>query len=336
MNDASPIKTELTVALRRDKFDHPDVTADGSPRASVALKRLETLWINTGTLCNIECAHCYIESSPSNDRLVYFTAADARALFDEVERLQTGTTEIGFTGGEPFMNPDMVEMTEDALGRGFEVLILTNAMQPMQRPRVQKGLLALRERYGDALRIRISLDHYSESLHELERGKGTWDVTLKGIDWLAENGFHLSACGRTRWHENDADTRIGYARLFAERCYPIDTKDPSRLLLLPEMDETADVPEITDACWGLLNVDPNDMMCATSRMVVRRKGDDAPTVLPCTLLPYDAAFGMGETIEASLAANGGMFDKGAVKLNHPHCSKFCVLGGGSCSVHVDE
>jgi hypothetical protein len=209
-------------------------------------------------------------------------------------------------------------------------------MQPMQRPRIKHGLLELKDRFGDALRIRVSLDHYSQALHELERGKGTWGVTIKGLDWLAEHGFHLSACGRTRWHESDGDTRIGYARLFAERCHPIDTADPSRLVLLPEMDETVDVPEITEACWGILNVDPKDMMCATSRMVVRRKGDAGPTVLPCTLLPYDDAFGMGETLEASLGADGGMFDKGAVKLNHPHCSKFCVLGGGSCSVHADE
>ena len=56
---------------QREKFQHPDFTADGSPRASVAFHGLETLWVNTGTLCNIECAHCYIESSPANDRLVY-------------------------------------------------------------------------------------------------------------------------------------------------------------------------------------------------------------------------------------------------------------------------
>jgi hypothetical protein len=77
------------------------------------------------------------------------------------------------------------------------------------------------------------------------------------------------------------------------------------------------------------------MMCAQSRMVVRRKGADAPVVLPCTLLPFDEAFEMGATLEQSLAAHGGAFDKGAVKLNHPHCARFCVLGGGSCSVHAD-
>ena len=66
-------------------------------------------------------------------------------------------------------------------------------------------------------------------------------------------------------------------------------------------------------------------------MVVKRKGAAAPVVLPCTLLPYDAAFEMGQTLAEAARANGGMFDRGAVKLCHPHCAKFCVLGGGSCS-----
>ena len=209
-------------------------------------------------------------------------------------------------------------------------------MQPMQRKRIKEGLLALKKQYGDRLRLRISLDHYAQALHELERGPGTWKIAIEGLDWLAQHGFHLSVGGRTCWKESEAEGRIGYARLFAERCYPIDANDPSRLVLLPEMDETADVPEITEACWGILNVHPDDMMCATSRMVVKRKGAEAPVVLPCTLLPFDAAFEMGETIEQSLTADGGMFDKGEVKLNHPHCSKFCVLGGGSCSVRTDD
>ena len=108
--------------------------------------------------------------------------------------------------------------------------------------------------------------------------------------------------------------------------------DPAGLVLLPEMDASASVPEITTACWSILHKDPGDMMCASSRMVVKRKGADRAVVLPCTLLPYDARFEMGGTLADAARAHGGMFDRGAVKLCHPHCAKFCVLGGGSCSV----
>ncbi|HYM30460.1 MAG TPA: hypothetical protein VEU47_04125, partial [Candidatus Cybelea sp.] len=121
----------------------------------------------------------------------------------------------------------------------------------------------------------------------------------------------------------EARLRAGFARLFAERSVPVDAGDPQALVLFPEMDAEADVPEITEACWSILHRSPDAMMCASSRMVVKRKGAEAPAVLACTLLPYDPQFELGRTlVEAS----------GAVKLNHPHCAKFCVLGGGSCSV----
>ena len=87
------------------KFRDPRVTAKGETRAVVALKRLRTFRFNTGTLCNLTCRNCYIESSPTNDRLVYLSLAEVAEYLDEIERDGLGTEEIGFTGGEPFMNP---------------------------------------------------------------------------------------------------------------------------------------------------------------------------------------------------------------------------------------
>jgi len=325
-------KDDHTRALHaRRKFTDPDLTTTGEKRARVGLRKLETLWINTGTLCNIECANCYIESSPTNDQLVYFSAEDARAVYDEIAQLGLGTREIGFTGGEPFLNPDMIEMIRDALARGFEVLILTNAMRPMQRPRVREGLLGLQPEHGARLTIRVSMDHYTADLHDTERGPGAYKQTRDGLDWLAGNGFNISIAGRTMWDEAEPEMRAGYARLIEERGWPIDASDPSQLVLFPEMDEQAEVPEITESCWGILGKSPDSVMCASSRMIVKRKGAQEPTVLPCTLLPYDRAFEMGATLRESFGADGGMFEKGAVKLCHPHCSKFCVLGGASCS-----
>src|SRR5262245_16761093 len=184
------------------KFSDPDWTATRERRATVALDRLETLWINTGTLCNITCQNCYIESSPSNDRLVYITAAEAAAYLDEIERGGLGTREIGFTGGEPFMNPHLLPMVEDALGRGFEVLVLSNAMQPMQRSKIKGALLDLNTRLGAKLTIRVSLDHYTQALHEAERGLRTWSRTLAGLDWLARSCLKIAIAGRTCWNES--------------------------------------------------------------------------------------------------------------------------------------
>lgn len=310
------------------KFSDPDRTLKGETRAQVALRRLETLWINTGTLCNITCRNCYIDSSPDNDRLVYPTLAEIVPFLDEAKAL--GTREIGFTGGEPFLNPDFPDMLDAALGRGFEVLVLTNAMQPMQRPRIQARLLALVHAHGRRLQMRVSLDHYTAQLHDTERGPGSWQRTLTGIDWLAANGFSIAIAGRTCWGEAVDAARIGFAQLFAERRWPVDAADARQLVLFPEM-AARDVPEITTACWGILGKSPDQMMCASSRMVVKRRDAAAPVVLPCTLLAYDAAFEMGATLAAAARADGGMFDRGAVKLCHPYCAMFCVLGGGACS-----
>ncbi len=322
--------TDLAVAAPK-KFADPDRTAKGERRARVALDTLRTLWINTGSLCNIECRNCYIESSPENDRLAYLTRSEVAAYLDEIASDGWPVREIGFTGGEPFMNPDIIEMFGDALGRGFSVLVLTNAMQPMLRPRIRDGLSALGASSGDRLVLRVSLDHHTRELHDIERGEGSFAKTVEGIDWLAREGFALALAGRTCWGENEADARKGYAALIACRGWGVDAYDRTSLVLFPEMDLNADVPEITEDCWGILHKSPSDVMCASSRMVVKRKGATRPVVLPCTLLPYDSAFEMGATLADAASADGGMFEQGAVKLCHPHCAKFCVLGGGSCS-----
>lgn len=320
MNDAILDVTKAKPVL--GKFEHRDITAKGEARASVALSNPETLWFNTGTLCNITCENCYIESSPTNDRLVYITADEVSTYLDQLEDRKWGVREIAFTGGEPFMNPEMIEMTRRSLARGYDVLILTNAMLPMMRKSVRAGLLDLQSEYGDKLTLRISVDHWGAELHDKERGRGSFSIMLKGMDWLSENGFSLAIAGRTVWGESDAESRAGYARLFAERGYDIDANNQGVTVLFPEMDETVDVPEITTDCWGILNKSPQSVMCSSSRMVVKRKGADAPAVLACTLLPYSEEFEMGASLEDA---------ESEVKLNHPHCAKFCVLGGASCS-----
>src|ERR1700748_1813480 len=141
--------------LGRGKFRDPFLTAKGETRAQVALRALDTLWFNTGTLCNLTCHNCYIESSPRNDQLAYLTRSDVLGYLDEIVREGLSTRLIGFTGGEPFMNRDIIVMLNDVLERGFDALVLTNAMKPMRRLRPQ--LLELRERYGERLRFRVSL-----------------------------------------------------------------------------------------------------------------------------------------------------------------------------------
>jgi uncharacterized Fe-S cluster-containing radical SAM superfamily protein len=310
----------LPVLLDPAKFKDALLTAKGEERAHVALRTLETLWFNTGTLCNLTCQNCYIESSPRNDRLAYLSASEVTAYLDEIERDGHGTKLIGFTGGEPFMNRDLPAMLEDVLARGLRAMVLTNAMKPMHK--MKAALLGLLARHGGNLTIRVSLDHYGPALHEKERGARSFKPTIDGLVWLAQSGFDVHVAGRRFSDETEEQVRAGYARLFAELGVAIDAASPLSLVLFPEMDAKVDVPEITTACWGILKKSPDSVMCASARMVVKRKGADRPAVVACTLLPYDPQFELGNTLAESV---------GAVRLNHPHCAKFCVLGGAACS-----
>mgnify|MGYP005840243675 CR=1 FL=1 len=315
--------TAAVISLRKpispEKFKDPVVTAKGEKRAVVALTTLRTLWINTGTLCNLTCRNCYIESSPRNDALVYISAAEVATFLDEAEGL--GLEEVGFTGGEPFLNRDLPAMLEDVLRRGLAALVLTNAMKPMMNHAA--ALLALRERHGDRLTLRVSLDHHDSTLHDIERGEGTFAKTMEGLAWLSANGFRVHVAGRAGFGDGDeAAMREGYAALFAAHDIGVDAADPVALMLFPEMDAAADVPEITEACWGILRKSPDSLMCASARMVVKRKGAERPAIVACTLLPYDPQFELGATLAEAARP---------VALNHPHCAKFCVLGGAACS-----
>ena len=278
----SPFEVSEPHPLESCKFQDPLRTAKGEKRARVGIERLETLWINTGTLCNLACTSCYIESSPVNDALAYLSLADAEDYFDQAAAL--GTRMIGFTGGEPFMNRDMVAMMRAALARGFELLVLTNAMRPMRR-------------------------------FDAERGTGSWRKAVDGLLWLARAGFRVAVAGRR--YDEETMERAGYERLLRELGIEAD-----HLVLFPTMDATADVPEISEGCWDILHVAPDTMMCASSRMVVKAKGDARPHVVACTLLPFDERFAMGEALADTMRP---------VSLNHPHCARFCVLGGASCS-----
>ena len=311
---AAPFSPFGVTAPRLDpaKFRDPARTAKGEDRATVALTRLETLWFNTGTLCNLACRNCYIESSPTNDALAYLTLADVEAYLAEIARDGLPVGEIGFTGGEPFLNRETPAMIARCLDAGYRVLVLTNAMRPMRR--FEAALLALPR---GRLTFRVSLDHYTAEVHDAERGAGSFAIAMEGVRWLAANGFALAVAGRHLGGESEAAARAGYAALFEGLGLPVPP-----LVLFPEMDAGADVPEITTACWGILGVSPDSLMCATARMVVRRRGAARPAVLACTLLAYEPAFELGQTL-----AEAGR----PVALNHPHCARFCVLGGASCS-----
>ena len=303
--------------IANNRFKDPIKTADGSMRAFIEAKKIKTLWFNTGTLCNIECKNCYIQSSPKNDRLVYLTFNEVKSFIDEAIDKDLETKEIGFTGGEPFMNKDILKMIEYSLSKNFKVLVLSNAMKPMLNKK--NNLLKLNHKN---LTIRVSIDHYPKEKHEEIRGKNTFDVMMEGLQWLNSNNFNYTLATRLLWGEQEDLLRDNFNQFISNYNLKLNAKSEHQLVTFAEMDEKADTPEITTACWNILGKNPDNIMCSWSRMVVKKKGVQKPSVIACTLLPYEDEFDLGHTLTNSLQK---------IYLNHKHCSKFCVLGGSSCS-----
>ena len=299
------------------KFNNLTLTAEGKARAFIEAKNLKTLWFNTGTLCNLTCKNCYIESSPTNDRLSYLSFDEYLKFMNEAKEEGLNLLEIGFTGGEPFLNKDFPKMLNHSVQQDVEVLVLTNAMKPMLNKRSE--ILNLDK---DKLTFRVSIDHVDQKKHEKIRGKNSYKPMIEGVKWLRDNNFKMSLATRLMWGESEEYTRKTFKAFVLKHELPIDTSSSKDLVTFAEMDVKQDTPEITTDCWKILNKKPNSVMCSSSRMVVKKKGKEQPSVIACTLLPYDEAFDLGPTLKESMQR---------IYLNHPHCSKFCVLGGSSCS-----
>ncbi len=280
--------------------------APAAPAPRQPLETFATLWVNTGTLCNIACRHCFMESSPTNDALAYFTPADLAAVLAQAP---AGLAEIGYTGGEPFMNPHIMALLTAALETGRRAVVLTNAMRPLRRH--DAALAALAQRFPGQLALRVSLDHFDPVRHEELRGPNTFAPAIEGLQHLATLPITLSVAARTPWGDTETMLRAGFQNLFDTAGVALNAWDETDLVLFPEMDTNAPAPPVTSGALHALDRPP---MCATSRMAVRRRGEGKPDWTPCTLLPHRTLTDYAMPID----------------LDHPHCARFCVYGEGNC------
>src|SRR5947209_10964100 len=103
----------------------PLTIAGESAAPEVPLAHLDHLWFQVGgTLCNLECRHCFISCSPHNRKFGFLEIETVRRRL--IESVVLGIKEYYFTGGEPFLNPDMTAILELALQFG-PATVLTNA-----------------------------------------------------------------------------------------------------------------------------------------------------------------------------------------------------------------
>ena len=146
-----------------------------------------------------QCNDCYIESSPTNKNLQYINLLEVKKYIEEIKENNLGTKLIGLTGGEPFMNPQIMSILSYLLENKFKVLLLSNGMRPIALK--FKKLLSLPNLNN--LTIRISIDHYKKNHHETIRGKNTWKQVFRNLIWLSNNGINLNVASKIKSGESE-------------------------------------------------------------------------------------------------------------------------------------
>ena len=139
------------------------------------------LWVYTNFDCNLACSYCAVASSP-RARARRIGLDRFTALVDEA--VEEGFTELYVTGGEPFVERDVVAMLEYAAAR-IETVCLTNAMLFTGRRRAELARLAGLER----LTLQSSVDGARPATHDAARGEGSWAKAMDGIAYARELGL---------------------------------------------------------------------------------------------------------------------------------------------------
>jgi pyruvate-formate lyase-activating enzyme/predicted phosphodiesterase len=175
--------------------DAPDVVDDGLPVVPLFGSPLfpPRLWLYTNFHCNLACSYCSVASSPQARRRSVGLER-VKALVDEA--VMEGFTEVYLTGGEPFLEPDIVDMVLYATER-LDVVLLTNGMLYQGYRRTQLERLAGRDR----LVLQTSLDAASPGRHDANRGRGSWQKAMDGLRLAVDLGLPVRV-GMTETPEN--------------------------------------------------------------------------------------------------------------------------------------
>lgn len=263
-------------------------TASGAP--FVRLSHLDHLWFQvSGTLCNLACHHCFISCSPKNETFGCLTFDEVRRCLEESVKL--GVKEYYFTGGEPFMHRDLVEMLEATLERG-PATVLTNAT--LFTPRLVARLAAIEQASPYSLEIRISIDGPTPETNDPIRGPGTFRRAMDGVRLLVEHGFLPIITATQVWDPaRDEDVRQEFVQALRAVGY-----ERPRLKFLPTLRIGREAArsrgytrdEIVTAAM-LEGYDVTQLLCATGR-VVTSKG-----VYVCPILLDSPDARLGSSLE---------------------------------------
>ncbi|MDG2385018.1 MAG: radical SAM protein [Pirellulaceae bacterium] len=193
----------------------------------VSLSHLDQLWFQVaGTLCNLTCEHCFISCSPKNDSFGFLSLEQVKQRLKESVAL--GVKEYYFTGGEPFLNREMVAILEETLRFG-PATVLTNGTVFKTDGLQRLAAAAAASPYS--LEFRLSIDGFTPSTNDPIRGAGTFDRAMRGVVQLVELGFlPIITAARTWPVESETEVVQGFVQILQQSGY----KRP-RIKILPTL-----------------------------------------------------------------------------------------------------
>ncbi len=272
--------------------EQPSVLMSPDP-PELELNALDTLWLQvTGTLCNIACLHCFITCGPKNHQHEMMTVEQVRAALNEAAKI--GVREYYFTGGEPFLHPDIQELITMVLRQG-PLTILTNGILIDDEMAGWLGETFRTSRYS--LDLRVSIDGYTAQDNDAVRGKGTFKRIIAGVERLAAHGINpVITITEVRPEMGQPQERLAFMQFV--RTLGLDK--PRLKFLVPFLigrEERRTRGYTNDEllhAGDLLPSEPEKLQCSSCRMVT----DNG--VYPCPLLINVPAAKMGDTFSDGL------------------------------------
>jgi len=280
----------------------------------VELKALDNLWFQvSGTLCNIACNHCFISCSPTNHNFEFLTFDEVKKNVDESREL--GVKEYYFTGGEPFMNKQLLNMIKYIMDYG-PVTVLSNGM--LIKEEIAERLAEIEKHSIYSLEIRVSIDGYTEEMNDAIRGKGVFKKAMQGVKNLFSHGF-LPIITVTKTWSDDEDNEVlkEFVKLLKSYGY-----SRPRIKILPsikigqEKIRTKGYDKYEYVAEEMMEgYDMNNFICSNTRVVT----DKGIAVCPILIESPDSI--LGESLKESMKS---------YELAHQACYT-CYLYGAICS-----
>jgi AdoMet-dependent heme synthase len=281
----------------------------------IGLENLDNLWFQvSGTICNIECSHCFNNSGPRNHKFEFMSYEDCETLLEESKNI--GVKEYYFTGGEPFANKEIIKILKKTLEIG-PATVLTNGMLITGQTAAQLADISGNSIYS--LEIRVSIDGYTEELNDAIRGKGVFKKAMNGVRLLYEIGFLPIITITKTWEESeDENVLSNFYKLLKDHCY-----SRPRIKILPslkigqEQNRTHGYEEYEYVSEEMMtgDYDITQLICSNSR-IATSKG-----IYVCPILVDYEDANMGNKLDESLKE---------FELKHQACYT-CYLYGSICS-----